>query len=260
MDSCELVWIDPHITPEIAAREQGKLLKSSPRVVASCKSSSTGRPNIFCLVVACSLALAMTVQTSALFGADDIQQIKLGTHTLYVQKTWMTEGRVTAYLPQGMVQKPQPTVIETDSISFLPNENWRPYSNRELPYYINLIDMPWSRPVQTSGPLQTGDIQLQRWMADAARSTPDQDGFVRVEAYGVFLYKPSLNSPLGPVVVQSTDQHLMPWHNMAAFVHFVTSNGIGVQYRFDNTKFPESTWWDLYQHVLAFIENLQTPK
>jgi hypothetical protein len=241
--------------------KQESFLRSLARNGTGSYQRSRGSRNIVCLVVASALALAVSVHTSELFAADEIQQIKLGPHIFYVPEAWMTGAGVTAFIrPQGMVEKPQSTVIEADSLSFRPSDNWQPYPKHELPDFIHVSYMPWRQLVQTSGPIKTADRQLQKWMAEAARSTPDQDGFVRVEAYGVFLYKASLNSLLGPLVVASNNVDLTPGRRLPSTVSFVTNSHIGGQYRFDNTKFPESTWWELYEHVLAFVDYLQKPK
>jgi hypothetical protein len=114
------------------------------RLLSVREQNVTGRRSVYARdvplrLVVVTVALMITVQTSATCAADDVQQIKLGTHTFYVPKAWMTGASVTAFLrPQGMVQKPQRTVIETDSVSFRPTDNWRPYNNQELPDYARL--------------------------------------------------------------------------------------------------------------------------
>jgi hypothetical protein len=130
------------------------------------------------LVVAGAFALAMTAQTSMLFAADDIQQIKLGPRTLYIPKSWMQGGAVTAYAPpQTMVQQPQPDPIIATSLSIRPREDWKPYGRHELPELIRVGYGPRTAPLPP--PLAT----LQQQLLDKASSMKlDADGFVRTMA------------------------------------------------------------------------------
>jgi hypothetical protein len=252
-------------------RKRENFFRPSVRDCNASDMRSIIRQNISHLLVAGGFALVIIVQASVGLAANDIQEIKLGPRTLFVPKTWMIGAGVTAFVRSGgMVQEPQANPIETDGgVSFRPSDYWALYSAHQLPEFIHVNYAPWRQSIQTGESKKTADRQLQKWMTEAARSIPDRYGFVRVEAYPgadqvprwqVFVYQGSLRDRAGPLVVRSNSSDLMPGHRLPSFVGFISTGGLGGQFRFDNTKYPESTWWTLYQRVLAFVDYLQTPK
>lgn len=208
--------------------------------------------------------LTMVAQASKVPAADDIQQINLGPHLLFVPMAWMTAAGVTAYAPPNiMVQKPQPIAIDATDLSFRPGENWLPYGNHDLP---DLIRVRYGRR-SSSSPLNQ---QFKRWLDEAASREPDSNGFVRVAAspanragppmQEIFLYKGYLNKLGEPLAVEAQNIDLPLGKRWPSTVTIGIQSDIGLQYHFSDRKFPESLWWDLYQHVLAFFDYLQTPK
>ena len=225
---------------------------------------SASARNVLSLLVAAAVALTMIAQASNVRAADDIQIINLGPHVFYVPKTWMQGIAVTAYLrPKGMVQQPQPTAIDTTELSLRPGEDWQPYGRRELPDLIRIGYVPRKGPP----PL---NAQAKKWIAELASLPPDNYGFVRVAVgfikpgegpqWEAFLYKGFLNKFSEPMVVISNSTELSNGYRAPSIVNVTISVDMGIQYSFDNRKFPESTWWDLHQRTLTFVDYLQTRK
>ena len=220
--------------------------------------------NVLSLLVAAAVALTMLAQASNVRAADDIQIINLGPHVFYVPKAWMQGMAVTASLrPKGTVRQPQSTAIDAAELLFSPREDWQPYGRRELPDFIRIIYALRDRPP----PL---DAQTKKWIADSASLPPDSFGFVRVAVgfikpgegpnWEKFLYKGFLNKFGEPMVVTSDNTELSPGYRAPSIVNLTTDVDMGIQYRFSSKKFPESTWWDLHQRTLAFVDYLQTRK
>jgi hypothetical protein len=210
------------------------------------------------LVFIGGLALATMAQATASFAADNIQQIKLGSHVFYVPKAWMSGGPVMANSSQGSIMEPQPSPVEAANLTFRPSEGWRPYGSNELPALVSLTYAP-----------MTGrsilDQRYAKWLDEAVSRSVDNDGFVRVAsapplAEETFLYKGYLNEFGEPLIVQAHNGDYGLGNRSLSIVVIKARADIVLQYRFDNRKFPENTWWDLYKRVIAFLEYLQTPK
>jgi hypothetical protein len=227
-------------------------------------SCSAPKRNVLSLLLAASIALTMIALASSVRAAEDIQIINLGPHVFYVPKAWMRGMDVTAYLrPKGMLREPQPTAIDAAELLFSPGEDWQPYGRRELPDFIRIIYAPRDGPP----PL---DAQTKKWIADSASLLPDNYGFVRVAVgfikpgegpnWEKFLYKGYLSKFGEPMVVTSDNTELSPGYRAPSIVNLTINVDMGIQYRFSNKKFPESTWWDLHQRTLAFVDYLQTRK
>ena len=227
-------------------------------------SCSVPERSVLSLLVAAAVALTMMAQASSVRAADDIQIINLGPHAFYVPKAWMQGMAVTASLrPKGRVRQPQSTAIDAAELLFSPGEDWRPYGRRELPDFIHIIYARRARPP----PL---DAQTKQWIADSASLPPDSYGFVRVAAgyikpgerpnWEMFLYKGFLDKFGEPTVVTSDNTELSPGYRAPSIVNVTISVDMSIQYRFSNKNFPESTWWDLHQRTLAFVDYLQTQK
>jgi hypothetical protein len=225
---------------------------------------SAAERTVLSLLIAAAVALTMMAQASNVRAADDIQVINLGPHVFYVPKAWMQGMAVTASLrPKGTVRQPQSTAIDAAELVFSPGEDWQPYGRRELPDFIRIIHAPWERPP----PL---DAHIKKLIADSATLAPDSYGFVRVlpevvksdatPAFETFLYKGFLNKFGEPMVVSSNNTELSSGYRGPSVVNVTISVDMGIQYDFDNKKFPESTWWDLYQRTLTFVDYLQTQK
>ena len=215
-------------------------------------------------LVTFGFALIMMAAQASKVPAADIQQINFGPHILYVPKAWMTRAGVTAYAPPNiMVQKPQPTAIDATDLSFRPGDNWLPYGSHDLP---DLIRVRYGKRYSSS-PLNQ---QFKRWLDEAASREPDSDGFVRVAASPanrgqppmreIFLYKGYLNKLGEPLAVEAQNMDSPLGNRWPSTVTIGIHSDIGLQYYFSNRKFSESLWWDLYQHVLALFDYLQTPK
>jgi hypothetical protein len=205
-----------------------------------------------------AMALAITAQAFAAQAADDIQQIKLGSHVFYVPKAWMSGGPVMANSSQGSIMEPQPSPVEAANLTFRPTESWRPYGSNELPALVSLTYAP-----------MTGrsilDQRYAKWLDEAVSRSVDNDGFVRVAsalplAEETFLYKGYLNEFGEPLIVQAHNGNYGLGNRSLSIVIIKARADIVLQYRFDNRKFPENTWWPLYQRVIAFIDDLQKPK
>jgi hypothetical protein len=105
----------------------------------------------------------------------------------------------------------------------------------------------------------------RRTTDQAALLEADATGFVRIPegftkpgqplAFESFIYKGYQNELGEPLLVKSSNEPLYPSTvtiNLRPDVRFMC--------RFENRKFPRSTWWNLYQRVVAFLGYLQMPR
>lgn len=217
------------------------------------------------LCLAATIALAVVAQPLVLFAAADIQQINLGPHAFYVPKAWMQGGAVTAYAkPSTQIQQPQESPIEATDLAVRPGEDWRPYNKSDLPGLIRI------RYATRTGPPPLDPISRQ-WLDKAASMQPDADGFVRVATgfmapgrqpqWEAFLYKGYLNKFGQPLIVKSNNIELSPGYRIPSTVVIgLDDSDLSLQYDFDNKKFDEAAWWNLYRRVLTFLEFLQRPQ
>jgi hypothetical protein len=219
-------------------------------------------PNFVARITAILILLALPVGSIA---AEQIQQIVLGPYSFYVPYSWIQNGRVIAYAPpRTEYQSPQPTAIEGTDLSFRPAADWQPYGDRDLP---SLISVRHSTRVGAKPPL---DAQHEHWLAVAASSKSDENGFARVEpdvsqlARGatreIYIYKNYLNEIGEPLVVVSNNFDFPSGGRTPSSVLIDVRDDLGLRYDFDNRKFQEKQWWDLYQRVLAFLDYTQKPK
>jgi hypothetical protein len=205
----------------------------------------------------------LTATTFALHAAEDVQQTSLGPHTFYVPKAWVHGGAVIGIAPSRTVLDAQSAPIEATTLAFRPQNDWKPYGLREMPEMVILQYVPRTGPP----PL---DKQRKDWLDQAAALDPDGDGFVRVATgftkpgeppqWEAFLYKGYLNKFGEPLVVVSDNMDYPLGNRAPSTVNITWHDDVGMEYRFDNRKFPRNTWWALYQRVLAFLDYLQMPK
>lgn len=104
------------------------------------------------------------------------------------------------------MDKPQKTPIEATTFGLRPQNNWKPYSLKEMPEWVIL------RHVARTGPPPL-DKQRKNWLDLAVSLDPDSDGFVQVATgftkpgqlpqWEAFLYKGYLNEFGEPLVVIS---------------------------------------------------------
>jgi hypothetical protein len=195
--------------------------------------------------------------------AEDVQVINLGPHTFYVPKSWMQSyGTFTAFAhPRTMVDRPQSTPIDASDLAIRPSAaagNWGAFDRRDLPDLIGMI--------YASGAHRDPMLEVhRRWLDDAASQKGDESGFVRVATGFIkpgeplqwerYVYKGYQSAYGEPLMVVSSNLSLIP-----STVNISLYPDISIEYRFSNKKFPRSTWWNLYQRVVAFLDFLQTPK
>jgi hypothetical protein len=221
----------------------------------------TLRPNF--QVVRAALVLAsffLVVQARA--AEDDIQIFNLGPHAVfYVPKSWMQHGSFTAYAPpRTMVDKPQSAPIDARSLSihlqFTPVQ-LGPFERRDLPDFIEIIS--------GVGPDRGLFEMYQHSMDQAALLQADPTGFVQI-ATGFtkpgerpvserYLYKGYQNELGEPLLVEASNDTLYP-----STVTINLRPDVRFMYRFEDRKFPRSTWWDLHQRVVAFLGYLEMSK
>jgi hypothetical protein len=214
------------------------------------------------LAIAAALALAIMTHGSVLFAADDIQQIRVGAEIIYVPKSWIGFDSVFAETKGASEAKlPQPGIVDVAHLTMRPNVQWRPFDFAGLPTFV-LINYTPAPPPGSKNVLSEQYKQL----LNRAKSLPaDRYGFVRIATgftkpgeppqWERFLYKDYQDKFGEPLIVFSSN--LKGVHSSAGVR---VGDDMSVGYLFNSDEFPESTWWDLYKRVLAFIEYLQTPK
>jgi hypothetical protein len=165
--------------------------------------------------------------------------------------------------PNRIIRKPQANPIEAITLGLLPQANWQPYGQRQLPESID-VDL------LRAGVPPPLDQQTRQWLDQSISREPDSDGFVRVSlasskpgetpTYETFLYKGYLNNLGRPLIIMAENWDYPLGNRAPSNVYITMQSDLSVHYRFDNRKFPKNAWWDLYQRVLAFIDYMQTPK
>jgi hypothetical protein len=220
---------------------------------------STNGQTVVRFAVAGALALAMTTQGFVLFAADDVQQIKVGAEILYVPKAWIGFGSVWAGTSSGeKIALPQPEIVEIATLGMRPRSHWG--SNLgSLPTFVNIVRSP------APSALTEQSDKYKRLFDRTASLDPDSYGFVRIATgfaqpgeqpdWEEFLLKAYQNKFGEPFMVRSSNNKMV---QSQTGMHI--EQDMAVNYRFNNTDFPESTWWDLHKRVLAFVEYLQKPK
>jgi hypothetical protein len=221
----------------------------------------------FIAIVSLSVSLAVAPMAAAR-AADDIQQIKLGTYTLYLPKLWMRGMVITAFTrPDGMTYGPQTAPIETDNLSIRPQDDWKPYGKRELPELIRLSYGPGAGGGTPRGMLDALGVPKPQ---EVQAAKEDSDGFVgppidpahpeKHRAMEIFVYQRQPNDMGQRFIVESHNAEYPNGRHSPSSVSIGVYPDLGLRYRFDNTVFPENTWWALYQRTLAFLEYMQKPK
>ena len=250
-------------------RELRSVFRSLIRNGTRSHPRSTRGRNLACLFIAEALALAITVQASVLLAADDIQQIKLGPHIFYLPKEWMqgdrtprAQGMILAQNPPNPpVKQAQSRPIDATKLDIWPGVAWQPYRAADLPKIIEIIYGTMGRSPRVQ--------QQKRWLDEAATREPDRTGFVRVGVsfanpgvpyFETFLYKGYLNKVGEPLIVHSNNVESPNSGHYLSHVTIRIQQDLGLTYHFSNQEFPESSWWALYERVIAFLEFLQTPK
>lgn len=207
----------------------------------------------------------MTAHASVLCAADDIQQIKLGNLTFYVPKAWTRTGIIVADTKSKVTTSPWPQTIETKRVGFIPRADWQPYGSDELPGFID---------ISYGAGFPSGNVPLdtvtKQWLDIEASRPADSNGFVRVVAsaakegetprYEVFVYKGYRNALGQPLIIKAENWDYPLGNRAPSNVTIRAQPHLSLSYRFDDRKFPESTWWPLYQRTLAFLDYLQKPK
>lgn len=223
------------------------------------KCRSRGQRSAACLAITAALALAMTLHASELLAADEIQQLKIGTQILYVPKPWIGFDSVWAGASSGAeIKIPQPGIVDVAQLTMRPNFKWRDFNFGGFPKFI-LIGYSPAPPPQSKNKLSDKD---KRMLEDAESQTPDRYGFVRIATGFIkpgepptwerFLYK-GYRTKYGEALIVDSSNTPGVWSSAGVRAR----DDMRVQYLFTS---PENTWWDLYQHVIAFLDYLQTPK
>lgn len=221
--------------------------------------NQTEARNATCLASAGVLALAVTVHASALRAADDIQQIKVGTQILYVPKGWIGFGSVWASASSGTAIKiPQPGIVDVAQLVMQPNFKWRDFNFGGFPKFILIGYSPPAPPDSEN----RRSNEYKRMIEEAEPLTPDRYGFVRIATgptkpgeppvWERFLYK-GYRTKYGEALIVEARNTSGVWSSAGVRAGY----DMRVQYLFTSD---ESTWWDLHQHVMAFLDFLQTPK
>lgn len=211
---------------------------------------------------------ALIAPTFGAHAEDDIQLITLHSHSFFIPKRWMAGAGVGAGGTKGPWWKPQAEPIDATELHFInPDRNsalqeqWAD----PLPSLIavsSYADMP--RDLAFLRP------ETKEWLEVAASQPADAYGFVRVWAgfskpgqppqSEKFLYKGYLNNVGQPLIVISDNIETPFADHYPSSVFIPIERDLMLRYLFSNKKFPERTWWDLYQHTLAFVDYLQRPK
>jgi hypothetical protein len=227
-----------------------------------------------------SVLCALVAHAVPAHAANEIQLIRLNNQSFFVPKSWMARHTVIAERAtdgggsKGRWSEPQAEPIDATELTFLgPDQNaaiLRDWTD-PLPSLI-LISSYRDEPRDFSGLLP----ETKKWLDVAASQPPDADGFVRVwpdfakpgeqPPDETFVYKGYLNEVGQPLVIFSTNLPLLSnfnapgTHQYPSDAFIAVKRDLRLRYKFSNERFPENTWWDLYQHTLAFLEYLQKPK
>jgi hypothetical protein len=215
--------------------------------------------NIARFAIVGALALALTAHASELLAADDIQQIKVGTQSLYVPKAWIGFYSVWAGASSGAaINIPQAGTVDVARLTMRPNFRWHDFNFGGFPKFILFVYTP-APPPESENKLSD---KYKRMLEDAESLTADGYGFVRIDTGFAkpgeppprerFLYK-GYRTQYGEALIVDSSNTSGVWSSAGIRARY----DMRVQYLFSS---PESTWWDLHQHVLAFLDYLQTPK
>jgi hypothetical protein len=220
-----------------------------------------------CAVLFLWLALCCASRSSSARSADDVQTIKCGSFTFYIPVAWMKRipahtPPVIAYMrPKGEITEPQPTPIEVNDVTLRPQADWTPYSRKELPELIMLScsSQPVTRyrppPVDVRPPIEPDSGNADSYGFISRSGGQDKQGFLES-----FRYKGHQNDLGQALVVVSDNSEYPSGHHYPSSVDISPQLGLRLLYRFDNTEFPESTWWTIYQKTLALIDLIEKPK
>jgi hypothetical protein len=204
---------------------------------------------------------------------DDIQLIRLNSHSFFIPKPWMAGGGVSVERATngGSTErrwKPQAEPIDgTDLTLINPGESSAIVRDWTDPL-ASLIHLSSYR--ETLVDFAQLGIEAKMWLEIAASQPADADGFVRVWAgfakpsqepfYEKFVYKGYLNKVGQPLIIVSYNTETPFADHFPSDVFIAVEHDLMLRYQFSNKKYPESTWWDLYQHTLAFLSYMQRPK
>lgn len=220
------------------------------------------------LVVLCVL-VATTYRTHA---EDDIQLIRLNSYSFFVPKSWMgavsAERATNSGSSNGSWSKPQTEPIDATDITLVYPERSsaiRRYWNDPLPSLIHIStyrDTPVDLSILRS--------ETKKWLEVAGSQPADADGFVRVWAGFAkpgqqpqsekLVYKGYLNKVGQPLVIFSNNVATPFADHYPSDVFIPVERDLMLRYSFSNKKFPENSWWALYQQTLAFLDYLRKPK
>jgi hypothetical protein len=214
------------------------------------------------LIVSVLCALMATA-----FGAhadDGIQIIRLHEHSFFIPKSWMGAGvdaeRATCGgSVEGTWRKPQAEPIDATEIGLVHPDRTPAilrYWTDPLPSMIRV-----STYCDTPTDLSILRPEMKKMLEATASEPADADGFVRIYlSQEKFLYRGYLNKLGHPLIIFSNNMETPFGDHYASDVFIPFERHLMLRYQFSNRKFPENTWWDLYQHTLAFLDYLQKPK
>jgi hypothetical protein len=213
-----------------------------------------------------SVLCALLASACGVYAEDDIQLIRLHSQSFFIPKSWMGNGvnaeRATdGGGTKGSWWKSQTEPIDATDITLAIRQYWPD----PLPPLIHISSYR-DTPTDASRLLP----ETKKWLEVAASQPADANGFVRVWAGFAkpgqqpqsekFLYKGYLNKVGQPLIIFSDNLETPFADHFPSDVIIPIERDLTLRYLFSNKQFPENTWWNLYQHTLAFVDYLQKPK
>jgi hypothetical protein len=232
------------------------------------------RRNASVIVFIVSVLCALIAPTAVAYADGDVQLIRLNGRSFFIPKPWFAGGGISAERAtdggstKGYWQKPQSEPIDATGFGFIyPDKN-------------SAIARDWTDPlpslirISTYRDTPTDAARLlpetKKFLEVAASQAADADGFVRVSvgfakpeqqpATEKFLYKGYLNKIGQPLIIFSNNVETPFADHYSSDVIIALEHDLSLRFSFSNVKFPESTWFGLYQHTIAFVDYMQKSK
>jgi hypothetical protein len=226
--------------------------------------------NASVIAVIVSVLCALIAPTAVAHADGDVQLIRLNGRSFFIPKPWFAGGGISAERAtdggstKGYWQKPQSEPIDATGFGFIyPDKNSA--IARDWTYPLpSLIRISTYRDTPTDAARLLPETK--KFLEVAASQAADADGFVRVwpdlakAATEKFLYKGYLNKIGQPLIIFSNNVETPFADHYSSDVFIAIEHDLSLRFSFSNVKFPESTWFGLYQHTIAFVDYLQKSK
>jgi hypothetical protein len=228
---------------------------------------------IFGLAVG-GIIIFMILARAASASPDDIQVFNFGAYKLYIPKHWLMTGTWDATLSDdnkagGTKAEWRTTTaepLEADALLMVPDN----------PAVARDWDSKLAKHMRLTYREHRGDLSklippIQHTVDAATSLQPGEDCFVRTwprqydkpgkPTYEEFICKGYRNKVGQPLIIHSFTMR-DPYYgetNLSDVTIAIETN-LSLRYQFSSKDFPENTWFDLYQHMVEFVDYLQKPK